>query len=90
MPIDLHGLWRPTSGSRYFLSRFTTTTVGGRASLGSLHSSVAPIRKSKLSFSIPLKRKSTSAAWFPSPLRIGCFLKCRYFLLTRSLKEATL
>ena len=79
-----------TSGRRYFLRRFTTATLGGSASLGSLQSSVAPIRKSSFIFSMPLKRKSTSLAWFPSPLSMGCFLRWRYFLLTRSLKEAAL
>ena len=79
-----------TSGRRYFLRRFTTATLGGSASLGSLQSSVAPIRKSRFILSMPLKRKSTSLAWFPSPLSMGCFLRWRYFLLTRSLKEAAL
>lgn len=79
-----------TSGSRYFLNRFTTTTFGGSVSFGSLQSSDAPIRKSSLIFSIPLKRKSTCLAWFSSPLRNGCFFRCRYFLLTRPVKETTL
>lgn len=79
-----------TSGRRYFLSRLTTTTVGGSASLGSLQSSVAPIRKSIFIFSIPLNRKSTSLAWFASPLSMWCFLRWKYFLPTRSLRETNL